>query len=1762
MKLVFAVLSLWAVAVFALRGSNSVRYRYNEVEDRDVEPFKSGQTFKYQLDTQISSGIASISDQHAVTRLRAEVQLHFQSERLVSLKLKDIEIGTINEEIQDPEKVQPFQLFKDVQIKSDELRQLEYPCTFDYADGLVERIRFHQQDQPWSKNIKKSVLNMLQLNLKQRQGQDLQLEQQEAWRKERELVNELSKTNENKQQHRLFVMPEMTLEGECQVSYTVTPMNPRNKFNSYYDDQVSRDSLKMFNVTKTLDFHRCNKIADIRYGPKIEKPCENCTNPQELEERKLDRTTIMRHVVVGTQEQYGIKKVETVSHYIFKMLNVEEETPMHTVVAGRLSYMKVENDRSEIERELKQLTISNSGESLLYSTEWDEQEKRFYMYGDDEFKQQTPFDKVNDKVGKVESLMKKLIGMWSDKKTGIDSEATLVYTRLVDFLRMCTIEDLKTIYMNVKEGSSRFTDAEQRKAKDILIDALANAGTHNTVKVLAEKITKGDIEPARATRAIYQLKSLPAVSEKLIKILTDVCESEVCERHGSCSQVCWLNVGTLMGDLCEEDRTVDDALEQRKPLCHQQLKKEFVDKAIRQFEKFDTRYKKIVVLKSLGNAGLEPSVYELEKIIRNIREDSLVRMQAIDSLRRLRAVMPQKIQRVLLPIFQNTRERPEVRMMAASQILATFPENPTVDQIGYTILREPSRQVKSYVYKAMKELSQSPIEAEKELAEHLKTLLKLADITEEDEETLIRGSRYYRIPVYSKAKKEGLFFDLESMVGSDNFLPKHLTAGMDTVFNGLFQKNALELSFTQEDIEQWFEKLMDVYMENSWSYERSSSERSPSRASRLSRRDSSEADNDFRKIVSDLGLKRRSSRVDSDSIRSSNRAPYAMLNYRYGDIDYALLPLEEEILPAPLKKVLIQGQRPSASDLEDLAELIRGRPFSAQLAMNVLENSIKIPTSSGFPIRMWHVIPVLASVEGQIKPELRNIKDEIRAEIKIHPMVAVTHLKRVEVWSPIVNSGVDSTRTASINLPITSELKIDYTQTPKTFKWNIEIPDRQFRLLNLHTLPLTYTSELEWMQQRTPVVKRIENRNLVHRSQHVEKVVGKRDFGMPLKISGEVHMPHRYNYEDIASTLLSTENHLHVEFVPDSDSPRQITIQGEASFFESETDRTQHRGLKGFHSKSRFDNEMDSDFENDEEDERRFDKFLDDYEPSKMYTHRVKVELKSDGSKPKQAALELRASCDNQHRFAKAQLKVKRSPLHMLEESSQWDAQVDAQVVLPEVHSTVQQYKDQRNEKPQRLVAQINTEWGSDRKQKIDLKLNGEQARNQVWTQKIRDVERINTPEGQKLRQQMLQKTAFLNKYDIAAEYSGLAPETKSTLNSLATILKSWNFWNTKTEFKSGRDSQPDGQATATIVIDPITHEHANITLKTPVEIVRIDSMVLPMKTKPFKLVKPGQIQQSVDSFSDIIRDYAVENRQECKINNGKVRSFDDVIFKAPLSKCYTILAKDCSNSENPRFAVMMKKVGSNEKALKVITRREVIEVEPKNGKLQVKINGEREDNEETLEQYGIDYTKSMVRIANRDITVRFDVNGEASVKVSPSFKNTQCGLCGHYDDDSEDEFRMSNNELTSDIKSYHKSYSLVDDECRKDSEDTYNQEEYKQLKHRREYEQDEEYGQDKKQQKRRRNDNYETDPIEKTEVMEYNHKICFSIKPVKACPEDSYPQETKEQKVSFSCMDRSSPEARRLLREARRTNQPVSLPNTKSSFTETLSIPSTCVVY
>jgi hypothetical protein len=257
--------------------------------------------------------------------------------------------------------------------------------------------------------------------------------------------------------------------------------------------------------------------------------------------------------------------------------------------------------------------------------------------------------------------------------------------------------------------------------------------------------------------------------------------------------------------------------------------------------------------------------------------------------------------------------------------------------------------------------------------------------------------------------------------------------------------------------------------------------------------------------------------------------------------------------------------------------------------------------------------------------------------------------------------------------------------------------------------------------------------------------------------------------------------------------------------------------------------------------------------------------------------------------------------------------------------------------------------------------------------------------------------------------------------------------------------------------------------------------------------------------------------------------------------------------------------------------------------------------------------------------------------------------LCGHYDDDSEDEWRMSNNERTNDLEQFHRSYLLQrqddesDNECTADEQ----QEFYQQRVFRNEkkmgqsasssYESgssesdenddnndDDEWAQEEdfngqndfdnanwygKMESSNRNsykngNKYSSkknngrkifvSPTQRTAMIESGStKICFSMEPVKQCPlgtfdeterkawdfsdgsdngyeSDAQNNKKQQQKggnkgwktVQFACLDRSTSEARQLLREAR-LGEVLDMSNHRASLTE--SVPQSsgrCVRY
>ena len=80
------------------------------------------------------------------------------------------------------------------------------------------------------------------------------------------------------------------------------------------------------------------------------------------------------------------------------------------------------------------------------------------------------------------------------------------------------------------------------------------------------------------------------------------------------------------------------------------------------------------------------------------------------------------------------------------------------------------------------------------------------------------------------------------------------------------------------------------------------------------------------------------------------------------------------------------------------------------------------------------------------------------------------------------------------------------------------------------------------------------------------------------------------------------------------------------------------------------------------------------------------------------------------------------------------------------------------------------------------------------------------------------------------------------------------------------------------------------------------------------------------------------------------------------------------------------------------------------------------------------------------------------------------------------------------------------------------------------------------------------------TQVIEYNHELCFSMKPVLECPTNTYPvdHQTESKKVSFGCLPRTDSQSVHLEREVQRQHI-INTDQLKPSFVESVFVPIQC---
>ncbi|KAF8354017.1 hypothetical protein PRIPAC_95640 [Pristionchus pacificus] len=1703
-------------AAFAARDSLKWDHEVRSESVDGVDSFKAGFEYRFNLESQVSNGLPVPGSQQSAVRSKSLVTLSFpESETVAHLRLEKIRVASLQKEIDEPKKIQPFELFEEIELNEEHLRTLRLPVRFRYENGMVSDIEFDREDLPWSMNIKRVYINMLQVNLSQKNTHESRFN------------TEFESKKEN-----VFSAPEVTLEGDCEVVYTVLPESSSRR--------ERREESELL-VTKSINFEKCSRRVGQRYNFRFGDECPSCENKFNGEERNIESSTVFNYRIAGTPSRFVIKEVELRSVYSYAPLS-EQETFFTTFVSGNMRLIEVNKEQKRIAA-----PKSEKKETLLYSMEWEKKEEKYLATGDESLLKESPFPEIKNKHEVVARLIKSVIVKMETEEKGIELAATQEMARIVKVLRFATKEEINRIH---KECSSESQEESVRsQMKEIFHDALALAGSFNAVEHLVEKIRAREFSPLKSATLLKQLTSIRVPSEKIVKSLVSLCKDS--RRQPLERQSCWLTAGALMHGVCGDhrDKLAIESSEERK--CPRDIKEDFVRELVEEFERAETRYEKVLALKTIANSGMDLIVFPLEKIIRDEKEEITVRVQAIESLRKLRSVLPRKMVNILMPLYKNIREHPEIRVAAFNQIMHTVPEKSVIDQITFQLDNEPSTQVYSFVYSTLEQYSRSEIPCEKSMVDSITSALR--SIRSQPRKLL--SSTFKHWTIYNEENKNGATLNWAALFSNNSVLPTEVMTSLETAFAGQWNKYLAQIGIHQHNIDQVLYKILEKV-------EKSGLEEVLVRG----KRSSFKPTEILRGLFSKLAIVSR---------KQSEHDPHALVYIRFRDMDYALLPIDEEVIPEMIKTVLRNG-RIELGEIESF--LAKGFRFNTVLSSFVYERTRSIATSMGSPLIFSSKMPTIFKIDGSIKVELEprngDSLDGLRVRVQARPALASTHITKVEINFPMVSLGVKLLHSASVNVPVDMTTEMSWN---KKFdhKTTLALPKESRRVIQLQTRPITFvrvwpkeTRVYVEPKEKTIYVEELET--LVHkiRSSHLEKATGLR-----MNVEGHVH-GHIWEKgtEGIPSALLIGENNLEISFEKTAETPKEYVIKTEVSTFDEES-RMEKPSMEKFFEKDNeehFKTEEYEEYDGDEKERRSsFNNYVKSYKSDKAYSHRLWAEIKAVGGRmERKVEIDLRSVCDEKLRHCKINFDGLTTPL-LEKETRDWKIESSIEMLYPEMPETLEELLKQKHRE---LSINVESRWGSDYKNELKMKIQGEQNKEQKrWMKRVAELRERKEDSLTALEEYTrLVEASMLNQYKVLAKYDIACPMTRSLFERFYVYSKVSAPWFSST-YEFGHNEERIVRALLTI--EPSTRQYANLTLETPSEKVSIRDFRLPV---PLRLVNiRRQSMTPIRSLSTLGSNLVEETKAMCTVESRKVNSFDDVIFRTPLTTCYSVLAKDCS-SEEPEFAVLLKKISKDgeEKKMKIVCRKSVIELEmdKRSEKMRVTINGEKVERVEKLEEARVYKKNEVVVVELDDVTVEFD-GYTANVKLSEYYKNKQCGICGHFDGEKKTEFRRADNEETEDIEEFHRSFLVKGEECEVEEEKLSEKRNYR-LESEESSSEEESIFETKRNNKNKweskknvREEKYEketevVEPIEKTRVIEYSNRVCFSKSPVPECPSKSMENEDKmkEMKVKFTCLPRSDRETARLMRETRR--DVLSLEDFPESFVETINTPKSCLAY
>ncbi|XP_054240102.1 vitellogenin-2-like [Indicator indicator] len=255
--------------------------------------------------------------------------------------------------------------------------------------------------------------------------------------------------------------------------------------------------------------------------------------------------------------------------------------------------------------------------------------------------------------------------------------------------------------------------------------------------------------------------------------------------------------------------------------------------------------------------------------------------------------------------------------------------------------------------------------------------------------------------------------------------------------------------------------------------------------------------------------------------------------------------------------------------------------------------------------------------------------------------------------------------------------------------------------------------------------------------------------------------------------------------------------------------------------------------------------------------------------------------------------------------------------------------------------------------------------------------------------------------------------------------------------FSEKMDKNPSQQAKAIVALtSPRT---CDVVIKLPDMIIYEKAMRLPLSLPVGPKISASELQPPIWNVFAEAPSAVLENlKARCSVSHNTIKTFNGVQFNYTMpANCYHILAQDCSS--DLKFMVMMRNAEEavNLKAINIKLGIHEIDMQPEKGQVKLRVDGV--ESPTTNVTYTSDGASLWIYSEMQGLALIAPAYGidklyfdgyTFKIQVALWMAGKMCGICGKYDAECEQEYRMPNGYLAKDAVSFGHSWILEERPC------------------------------------------------------------------------------------------------------------------------------------